>query len=473
MVFSSTIFLFGFLPLALLIYYVTPFKVRNLALFLLSMLFYGFGEPIYIAVMLFSITVAYLTGFPIGKYRVSKPRVARFWLILSISVNLALLLFFKYTNFFIENLMLIPPLGNLLSPIEDLTLPIGISFYTFQIISYSIDLYRGDTDTQKNYIAFGTYVSLFPQLIAGPIVRYRDVNDQLTSRTHSVDKFSVGVQRFTAGFAKKVLLGDSLAALFVYLGTTCESEPTVLASWLMVLAYTLHIYFDFSGYSDMAIGLGRMLGFEFLENFNYPYMASSITDFWRRWHISLSSWFREYVYIPLGGNRLGLPRQFFNMAVVWFLTGFWHGAAWNFILWGVFYFVILALEKAFLLKIFNKNPLTRVLGHVWTLLLVGMGWMIFHYTDLTEAFAVIGGLFGVGTVGLASAAVGYELLHALPLLLVALVAATPYPARLLTKLEGKHPAVAVCRPILLVLALILAVAYMVSGTFSPFLYFNF
>ena len=473
MVFSSTIFLFGFLPLSLLIYYIMPLKGRNLALFLLSLVFYGFGEPTYILVMLFSVTVAYLTGFPIGKYRKSNPKKAKFWLILSVCLNLGMLLFFKYTNFFLENLALIPPLAEVISPMEGLTLPIGISFYTFQIMSYSIDLYRGSTDTQRSYISFGAYVALFPQLIAGPIVRYRDVDDQLIARVHSVDKFSSGVSRFTVGFAKKILLGDSLAAIYAYLGTVYAVEPTTLTAWLMVLTYTLHIYFDFAGYSDMAIGLGRMLGFEFLENFNYPYLASSITDFWRRWHISLSSWFREYVYIPLGGNRKGLPRQILNMAVVWFLTGFWHGAAWNFILWGVFYFIILALEKLFLLKWFEKTPFTRALGHIWALLLIGIGWMIFDHTDLSEAFAVVGGLFGIGTVGAASPVVGYELLRALPLLAVSVIAATPWPTRLFAKLEAKHPAAAILRPVMIAVALLLAVAYMVSGTFSPFLYYIF
>ena len=472
MVFSSTIFLFGFLPLSLLIYYVMPFRGRNLALFLLSLIFYGFGEPTYVLVMLLSVTVTYLTGFPIGRYRTSNPRRAKVWLILSLCFNLSLLLFFKYTNFFIENLAAIPLLSGL-TPIEGLTLPIGISFYTFQIMSYSVDLYRGDTDTQKSYVAFGAYVSLFPQLIAGPIVRYRDVNDQLASRTHSVDKFASGTKRFTVGFAKKILLGDSLAALYAYLQTTAEAEPTVLTAWMMVAAYTLHIYFDFSGYSDMAIGLGRMLGFEFLENFNYPYMAASVTDFWRRWHISLSSWFREYVYIPLGGNRRGMARRLFNMAAVWFLTGLWHGAAWNFILWGVFYLVILSIEKAFLLKWLERSPATRALGHVWALLLVGMGWMIFDHGDLTAAFSIIGGLFGLGTSGITSPVVSYELLRALPLLLVSVVAATPYPARLFGKLKERAPAVAICEPILLCLALLLSVAYMVSGTFSPFLYYIF
>ena len=473
MVFSSTIFLFGFLPLSLLIYYIMPLKGRNLALFLLSLVFYGFGEPTYILVMLFSVTVAYLTGFPIGKYRESAPKKAKFWLILSVCLNLGMLLFFKYTNFFIENLALIPPLSGILEPIEGLTLPIGISFYTFQIMSYSIDLYRGKTDTQRSYISFGAYVALFPQLIAGPIVRYRDVDDQLISREHSVDKFASGVSRFTVGFAKKLLLGDSLAAVYAYLGTVYATEPTTLTAWLLVLTYTLHIYFDFSGYSDMAIGLGRMLGFEFIENFNYPYLASSVTDFWRRWHISLSSWFREYVYIPLGGNRKGLARQFVNMGVVWFLTGFWHGAAWNFILWGVFYFVILALEKAFLLKWFQKSAATRALGHIWALLLVGIGWMLFDHTDLAEAFTVIGGLFGMGTVGFTSSTVGYELLRCLPLLVVSVIAATPYPARLLAKAQDKHPRLAILRPVLIGLALLVAVAYMVSGTFSPFLYYIF
>ena len=439
MVFSSTIFLFGFLPLSLLIYYVMPMRIRNLALFLLSLVFYGFGEPTYVAVMLFSVAVAYLTGFPIGKYRESNPKKAKFWRILSVCLNLGMLLFFRYTNFFIENLALIPPLSGVLEPMEGLTLPIGISFYTFQIMSYSIDLYRGSTDTQKSFVSFGAYVALFPQLIAGPIVRYRDVDDQLMTRTPSV--YAV--------------------------------EPATLTAWLMVLTYTLHIYFDFSGYSDMAIGLGRMIGFEFLENFNYPYLASSITDFWRRWHISLSSWFREYVYIPLGGNRKGLPRQFFNMGVVWLLTGFWHGASWNFVLWGVFYFVILALEKAFLLKWFEKNTATRALGHIWALILVGMGWMIFDHTTLSEAFAVIGGMFGLGTVGFASPTVGYELSRTLPLLAVSVIAATPFPARIMAKLESSRPRLAVLRPVLIGVALLLAMAYMVSGTFSPFLYFIF
>jgi len=473
MVFSSALFLFGFLPLALAIYYIVPFKLRNGALFALSLLFYGWEEPIYILVMLFSVTVAYLTGYPIGKYRdTDKPR-ARRWLILSVALNLIWLLFFKYTNFFIENLTLIPGLSSFLKPIKGLTLPVGISFYTFQIISYSIDLYRGHTETQKNYVAFGTYVSLFPQLIAGPIVRYRDVNDQLASREHTVDKFSSGVQRFTVGFAKKLLLGDAFAALYAYLGTAQDFSPSVLGAWAMMAAYTLHIYFDFSGYSDMAIGLGRMIGFEFLENFNYPYLASSVTDFWRRWHMSLSSWFREYIYIPLGGNRKGLARQIFNMAVVWFLTGLWHGAAWNFVLWGIFYFILLVLEKTFLLKFFGQNKLTSALGHIWALVLVGIGWMIFDHTDLSEIWSILQALVGIGTVGFAPYAVSYELLHALPLLTIGVIAATPFPARIWRRIKEKHESISILEPVLTLLLLVLAIAAMVSGTYSPFLYFNF
>ena len=473
MVFSSPLFLFGFLPLALAIYFLVPFKLRNGALFALSLLFYGWEEPIYILIMLFSVTVAYATGYPIGKYRETDKPKARRWLILSVALNLSWLLFFKYTNFFIENLALIPGLSALLKPIEGLTLPVGISFYTFQIISYSIDLYRGHTDTQKNYVAFGTYVSLFPQLIAGPIVRSRDVNDQLSHRSHTVDKFASGVRRFTVGFAKKMLLGDAFAALYAYLGTAGEFSPSVLGSWVMMVAYTLHIYFDFSGYSDMAIGLGRMIGFEFLENFNYPYLASSITDFWRRWHISLSSWFREYVYIPLGGNRKGLGRQILNMAIVWLLTGFWHGAAWNFILWGAFYFILLVLEKTLLLKFFDKNRLTAVLGHIWALILVGIGWMIFDHTNLSEFWVILKSLVGVGTVGFTSAAVSYEVLCALPLLLIGVIAATPFPARLWCRIKEKWGGCIMLEPLLMAVVLLLSVAAMISGTYSPFLYFNF
>lgn len=473
MVFSSPVFLFAYLPLTLAVYYLMPLRWRNLALFLLSLVFYGWDKPIYIPVMLFSVTVSYLCGFPIGKYRDRDRHRARVWLVVSLVLNLSVLVFFKYTNFIIENLRLIPPLAGVLHPLEWLELPIGISFYTFQIMSYSIDLYRGENETQRSYIAFGTYVALFPQLIAGPIVRYRDVDRQLLSRTHTVDRFASGVRRFAVGFGKKILLGDSLAAVYAYLSTAADFEFTVLSGWLMVATYTLHIYFDFSGYSDMAIGLGRMFGFEFPENFRYPYMASSITDFWRRWHITLSTWFREYVYIPLGGNRRGRARQYFNLAVVWLLTGLWHGASWNFVLWGLFYLILLVAEKAFLLRLLERNRLTRVLGHIGALLLVGIGWMIFDHTDLGEAFRIIGGLFGIGTAGFAAATVSWQALRLLPLLAVSVAAATPYPTRLWNRLTGRRPALTVLEPVLLVAVLALSVACAVRSDYSPFLYFNF
>lgn len=473
MVFSSPVFLFAYLPLTLAVYYLMPLRWRNLALFLLSLVFYGWDKPIYIPVMLFSVTVSYLCGFPIGKYRDRDRHRARVWLVVSLVLNLSVLVFFKYTNFIIENLRLIPPLAGVLHPLEWLELPIGISFYTFQIMSYSIDLYRGENETQRSYIAFGTYVALFPQLIAGPIVRYRDVDRQLLSRTHTVDRFASGVRRFAVGFGKKILLGDALAAVYAYLSTAADFEFTVLSGWLMVATYTLHIYFDFSGYSDMAIGLGRMFGFEFPENFRYPYMASSITDFWRRWHITLSTWFREYVYIPLGGNRRGRARQYFNLAVVWLLTGLWHGASWNFVLWGLFYLILLVAEKAFLLRLLERNRLTRVLGHIGALLLVGIGWMIFDHTDLGEAFRIIGGLFGIGTAGFAAATVSWQALRLLPLLAVSVAAATPYPTRLWNRLTGRRPALTVLEPILLVAVLALSVACAVRSDYSPFLYFNF
>ena len=473
MVFSSPVFLFAYLPLTLAVYYLMPLRWRNLALFLLSLVFYGWDKPIYIPVMLFSVTVSYLCGFPIGKYRDRDRHRARVWLVVSLVLNLSVLVFFKYTNFIIENLRLIPPLAGVLHSLEWLELPIGISFYTFQIMSYSIDLYRGENETQRSYIAFGTYVALFPQLIAGPIVRYRDVDRQLLSRTHTVDRFASGVRRFAVGFGKKILLGDALAAVYAYLSTAADFEFTVLSGWLMVATYTLHIYFDFSGYSDMAIGLGRMFGFEFPENFRYPYMASSITDFWRRWHITLSTWFREYVYIPLGGNRRGRARQYFNLAVVWLLTGLWHGASWNFVLWGLFYLILLVAEKAFLLRLLARNRLTRVLGHIGALLLVGIGWMIFDHTDLGEAFRIIGGLFGIGTAGFAAATVSWQALRLLPLLAVSVAAATPYPTRLWNRLTGRRPALTALEPVLLVAVLALSVACAVRSDYSPFLYFNF
>jgi alginate O-acetyltransferase complex protein AlgI len=315
-------------------------------------------------------------------------------------------------------------------------------------------------------VAFGTYVSLFPQLIAGPIVRYRDVNDQLAKREHSMDKFASGVRRFTVGFAKKLLLGDAFAALYAYLGTSGDFEPSMLGAWVMMAAYTLHIYFDFSGYSDMAIGLGRMIGFEFLENFNYPYLASSITDFWRRWHMSLSSWFREYVYIPLGGNRKGLMRQIFNMAVVWLLTGFWHGAAWNFILWGLFFAVLLVVEKVFFLKKLDK---LKVLGRIYVLFAVMISFILFNAASVSEAISYIGGLFGIGGAPLVSGEALYYLGSYALVFIFGIIGATPIPKIVVSKVK----ALQLAEPVFLALLLVVVTAYLVDGSFNPFLYFRF
>ena len=470
MVFSSLIFLFAYLAITLVLYYAVPFKARNAVLFVVSLIFYGWGEPKYIVVMLFSILVAYIFGFFVGKYRESAPKKARAYLIVSIILNLSALLFFKYANFFIENLALIPGLGGL-KPIEGLKLPVGISFYTFQIMSYTIDVYRGDARVQRRIVPFGAYVTLFPQLIAGPIVRYSDVDDQLTNRKETVDKFASGVQRFCAGLAKKVLLADTVYVLLGHYHDAFAFEKTVLGAWLIVILYTFQIYFDFSGYSDMAIGLGRMLGFEFLENFNYPYISKSITEFWRRWHISLSTWFREYVYIPLGGNRRGKLRQYRNIAVVWLLTGFWHGASWNFLLWGAYFCVLLIIEKLFLYKWLQKAP--AVLAHLYTMFFVCISWLIFYFTDLGEGLTCLKAMFGVGVSSFATPTVLYDLLRYLPLLLICVLAATPLPKRLFDALKNRFVTMRYAQVLLIAGAFLVITAYLVDSTFSPFLYYRF
>ena len=470
MVFSSLIFLFAYLAITLVLYYAVPFKARNAVLFVVSLIFYGWGEPKYIVVMLFSILVAYIFGFFVGKYRESAPKKARAYLIVSILLNLSALLFFKYANFFIENLALLPGLGGL-KPIEGLKLPVGISFYTFQIMSYTIDVYRGDARVQRRIGPFGAYVTLFPQLIAGPIVRYSDVDEQLTNRKETVDKFASGVQRFCAGLAKKVLLADTVYVLLGHYHDAFAFEQTVLGAWLIVILYTFQIYFDFSGYSDMAIGLGRMLGFEFLENFNYPYISKSITEFWRRWHISLSTWFREYVYIPLGGNRRGKLRQYRNIAVVWLLTGFWHGASWNFLLWGAYFCVLLIVEKLFLYKWLQKAP--AVLAHLYTMFFVCISWLIFYFTDLGEGLTCLKAMFGVGVSSFATPTVVYDLLRYLPLLLICVLAATPLPKRLFDALKNRFVTMRYAQVLLIAGAFLVITAYLVDSTFSPFLYYRF
>lgn len=469
MVFSSLIFLFAYLPAVLLIYLVTPQKGKNLVLFLVSLIFYAWGEPIYVLLMLASITLAFLFGLVIGEYRQENPCAAKLFAVLSVCVSLSFLLFFKYYNFLALNLSRLPIVN--IPTIAGLALPIGISFYTFQIISYTVDVYRGECAAQKNYINFGAYVTLFPQLIAGPIVRYTEIDEQLISRRENAHDFAAGILRFVCGLAKKVLIGDALAAGYLYFREGGAVHPTVVGAWLVVILYSLHLYYDFSGYSDMAIGLGRMFGFQFPENFNYPYISKSITEFWRRWHISLSSWFREYVYIPLGGNRVGTFKRYRNLAIVWLLTGFWHGADWNFLLWGVYFAVILIVERAFLLHYLEKSP--RVIGHLYSLFLIGVGFLIFSHNDLGAAFSTFLALFGVGADGLVTPAALYTLVRLTPFILVSAIGATPLPKRLWKNIQTRHPRLQAAAVALCMAVLVVCVAYLVDSTFSPFEYTQF
>ena len=466
MVFSTPYFLFLYLPAVLLLYYISPLKWRNLVLLVVNLIFYGWGEPVYIVIMFASIAIDYTHGMLVarnkakGNWRGAKLAVAS-----SVVFNLALLFFFKYWDFIAKTL---EGMGLGFMPQFGLELPIGISFYTFQTMSYTIDVYRGDARVQKNIVTFGTFVTLFPQLIAGPILQYKDLDAQLEHRDHSVEKFASGVQRFCVGLAKKVLLANNLGKLWdVYLATPGH-ELTTLGAWLGIIAFSLQLYFDFSGYSDMAIGLGRMLGFEFLENFNYPYISKSATEFWRRWHISLGSWFREYLYIPLGGNRVSKGRLMFNLLIVWAATGIWHGASWNFLIWGLYYCFFVVLEKLWLGKYLKKAP--AALAHLYGIFIVVVGWAIFAVEDFTAMGLYLKAMFGIG-VSLVNGDALYYLFNYLPMLIVACVAATPLAAKVWHKIPAKvwKPAL----PVLVCLALVLATAYLVDGTYNPFLYFRF
>ena len=467
MVFSSLEFLFVFLPVTLLVYFCVPHKVRNLVLLLFSLFFYGWGEPVYVFLMIFTILIDYLGGWFVGKWRDEKPRAAKAALVVSILINLGMLGFFKYYDFFVSNLARIPCFSSL-QPLG-LTLPIGISFYTFQSLSYVIDVYRRETDAQKNLLAFGTYVTLFPQLIAGPIVRYRDVDDQLTNRTESVALFASGVRTFLCGLAKKVLLANAAGQIFDSL--KAGEGVSAFGAWFGLLFYLFQIYFDFSGYSDMAVGLGKMFGFRFLENFDYPYIATSITDFWRRWHISLSTWFLEYVYIPLGGNRRGTLKTWRNLLIVWLCTGFWHGASWNYILWGLYYFVLLAIEKLFLYRALEKIP--RFFRHAYTLLFVYFGWLLFTFEDGAAGIAYLCKMFGANGTALWQGSDLWLLLSNLVFLCILVIASTPYPKRLFWRLWEKCGAARAAAAAGGAALLILCVAYLVNSSYNPFLYFRF
>ena len=466
MVFSSTTFLLAFLPLAAILYYICPRRLRNALLLVFSLLFYGWGEPKYISIMLFSTVFDYCNGLAIGHFRAKgRESGAKAMLIVSVVGNLAILGFFKYTDFAIDNLngllgTAIPALG--------LLLPIGISFYTFQTMSYTIDVYRGLVPPQRNIIDFGAYVTLFPQLIAGPIVQYKTVAYDLEHRRETIPLASEGLQRFVIGLGKKVLLANQMGTVWEEIAAM--SAPSVVTAWLGALAFTFQIYFDFSGYSDMAIGLGRLFGFRFLENFNYPYESRTVTEFWRRWHISLSTWFREYVYIPLGGNRKGLGRQMLNIAIVWFLTGLWHGASWNFVLWGVYYAVLLLLEKAFLLKKLECAP--RWVGHVYTCLCFILGWVLFAITDFSQLGAYLGHMLS-GTFFDGTAA--YLLRSFWLVLALAVIGCTSLPKRLWRRWEdGMSIAVSdTLRTVWAVLVLLVSMAFLVGDSYNPFLYFRF
>lgn len=464
MVFSSLIFLFAYLPLVLGIYYLVPRRFRNAFLLFANLIFYAWGEPVYILLMAFCTAINFLCGYLIDKYR-ADARKAKLFLVLSIVASLGLLAVFKYTGFVASILKLLPGLGGIAVPI--IPLPVGISFYTFQSMSYTIDVYRNDAKVQKSPISFATYVSLFPQLIAGPIVRYRDVQDQLDERRENIAQFAAGVRTFVVGLAKKVLLANAMGELWTVL--SADGGAGWLAAWFGIIAYAMQIYFDFSAYSDMAIGLGRMFGFEFMENFNYPYIAKSVTDFWRRWHISLSTWFRDYLYIPLGGNRKGVAKQIRNLLIVWLVTGLWHGANANFILWGLYYFVLLVLERFVLRPVLEKLP--KFITVPITFILVLFGWVVFFFTDLTQMGAFFGRLFAFGGVAVTGES-GYLVLDYLPLMVIAALAATPLGKRLYGSLR-KNAWVGYAEWVVVLLAMLLCTAALVSQSYNPFLYYQF
>ena len=467
MVFSSLTFLLCYLPAVLIVYYLAPRKLKNLVLFVFSLLFYAWGEPVYVGLMIFSTILDYCCGRAAEKYRgTGKAKAA---LIVSVTVNLGLLCLFKYTDFLLTT---INGIFGLSIPLLNLPLPIGISFYTFQTMSYTIDVYRGETKAQRNIISFGAYVSLFPQLIAGPIVRYQTIAEQIDNRVHTSDLFSSGVKRFVRGLAKKVLLANNIGLLWNTISQTDVSKLTVVSAWLGVIAFAFQIYFDFSGYSDMAIGLGRMFGFEFCENFDYPYISASVTEFWRRWHISMGTWFRDYVYIPLGGNRRGLKIQIRNIAIVWLLTGFWHGAAWNYVLWGVFYGILLIIEKFFLLDRLKKLP--KFVGRIYTMFCVLIGWGLFAIEDFSRLGGYFGAMFGFGA-GFCGNGALWQLVSYLPLLIVCAVVSTPIISKAYSWLNEKlAPALMTAADSLgLSGGMLLSTAYLISGSYNPFLYFRF
>ncbi len=469
MVFSSLPFLFAFLPATLLIYFIAPKKIKNIALLIASLIFYAWGEPVYVSLMILSSIVDYTAGRLMEKYSSNKTK-KRVVIICSIVFNLSLLCFFKYSGFFVENFYSAFGVG---MKTFHIALPIGISFFIFQTMSYSIDVYRGDIKTEHNYLNYITYVSMFPQLIAGPIVRYKTIKEELQSRTITLEHFTQGFTRFIVGLGKKVLLANNVGLLFKTIMNT--SQNSVVLSWVALIAFSFQIYFDFSGYSDMAIGLGRMLGFTFNENFNFPYISKNITEFWRRWHISLSTFFKDYVYIPMGGNRKGIVRSIFNLLFVWLLTGFWHGASWNFILWGVYYGIIIVFEKFVLKKYLDKLP--AAIQHLYSIFLILIGWMIFAFEDFNMLKNFASGLFGFGSLPILNTYTLYILKNYLMILIGCSVFSTPFVKNISDKISKASKALQISaetiRVCLYLCIFILSVAYLVDDTYNPFLYFRF
>ena len=457
MVFSSIVFLTRFLPLVLIVYFLVPGCMkntwRNLVLFVFSLAFYAWGEPVYIWLMLFSTVVDYVNGGLAGYFMNRQRRgIAKIFVGLSVVINLSLLALFKYAGKY--------------------ALPIGISFYTFQSMSYTIDVYRGKAKAKKNPINFGAYISLFPQLIAGPIVRYSDIAKQLRQRTVQMERIRYGIVRFACGLGKKVLIANQAGEIFAAVTGYHASGMTTLSAWFGILAFMFQIYFDFSGYSDMAIGLMAIFGFEIPENFDHPYESKSITEFWRRWHISLGSWFKEYVYIPLGGSKKGMGRTFFNIFVVWFLTGLWHGASVNFVLWGLYFCFFLIMEKTWLLKALQKLP--RAVSHIYALLVIYFGWLLFAWEDIHGHRVYLKAMAGIGSGGLISRESLYLLVSNVGLLFIMVVGCTSLPKRLVTKCMKKDGIVtSLCMSIYVAGILLLSIAYLVNGTYNPFLYFRF
>lgn len=464
MVFSSLVFMFAYLPITLLAYYLVPRQGRNIFLFIINLIFYGWGEPKLVLLMVFNIFFNYIGGWLVDKYRADAKK-KKLFLILTCVLDIAILAVFKYTGMITETLNMLPFLN---IPELQISLPIGISFYTFQTMSYVIDVYRDDAPVSKNFINFGTYVALFPQLIAGPIVRYRDVAEQLVNRRETLEMFTNGVKLFMVGLAKKVIIANTMGTLTTNIFATTD-ENGVVGTWVGMIAYTFQIYFDFSGYSDMACGLGNMMGFEFLKNFNYPYIAKSITDFWRRWHISLSTWFKEYVYIPLGGNRKGVKRQILNLLIVWGLTGLWHGAAYNFVLWGLYYGLLLILEKFVLKKFLDRLP--SFVQHIYTLFIIIIGWGLFYFTDVGQLGEFMVDLFNFGN-GICGNQAFNLIMSNLPMLIIAAVASTPLATMLYTRFEHTRfmwiPETLYCMGVLAV-----STASLVNHSYNPFLYFRF